>query len=98
MQEGFGTAGQVYSLVCEVVVAGSPTVSWVRNGIEVPADETTGTGTTTVTLTLTFDPLSYEHRGEYTCVGFSNISSPTSANETFIIQVQGKHASQHFYL
>ena len=97
MDDGFDIAGQVYSLVCEVeVIAGSPTVSWVHNGSEVTAGELTGIGTTNVTLTLTFTSLMYEDRGEYTCVGFSNISSPDTANETFTINVHGKHALLHF--
>ena len=98
VDNGFDIAGQVYSLACEVeVLAGSPTVSWVHNGNEVTAADLTGMGTTTVTATLMFNPLSYEDRGEYTCIGFSNISSPDTANETFTINVQGKHALLHSY-
>ena len=88
----------MYSLVCEVVVGvGSPTVSWVHNGSEV-IKGLTETGTTTVTLTLTFNPLSYEHRGKYTCVGFSENSSPNTTTSAFIIDVQGTHALLHFDL
>ena len=98
MDDGFDTAGQMYSLACEVeVTAGSPTVSWVRSGSEVTPDGLTGIGTTIVTATLTFNPLSYEHRGEYTCIGFSNILSPDTANEIFTINVQGKLGLLHTY-
>ena len=83
MDDGSAIPGRVYSLVCEVkVVGGSPTASWVHNGSEVTADGLTGIGTTTVALTLTFNPFSYEHRGEYICVGFSNISSPNTTSST----------------
>ena len=99
VDDGSAIVGRVYSLVCEVeVVGGSPTASWVHNGSEVTADVLTGLGTTTVTLTLTFNPLSHEHKGEYTCVGFSNISSPNTTSSTFTIQVQGKCALLYTFL
>ena len=91
MDDGSAIAGRMYSVVCEVeVVSGSPTASWVHNGSEVTADGLTGIGTATITITLTFNPLGYEHRGEYTCVGFSNISNPNTTSSTFTIHVQGK--------
>ena len=65
---GTNTAGETYSLVCSVTVAGStdtPTITWLDPmDSQVPSDMVSTTGSMS---TLTFTPLSASHAGTYTC-------------------------------
>ncbi len=58
----YPTAGQDYTLTCEVVVGeGTPTLRWTGPGGETILEQS---GTS---LNLTFSPLLTSHGGEYTC-------------------------------
>ena len=96
---GAHVAGEQYSLVCVVtVVGGLPTAFWQHNGENVTNGVTTsGQGTTTVILTLHFNPLTYEHGGLYTCVGFSAFSNPNTS-QSFPFDVQGKQIVIHSFI
>ncbi len=64
------TAGQNYTLTCEVDVGeGTPTLQWTGPGVTT-GEATNGTlmqSGTIFTLTLTFSPLNTSHAGQYTC-------------------------------
>ncbi len=64
------TAGQSYTLTCEVDVGeGTPTLQWTGPAVTT-GEATNGTqmqSGTIFTLTLTFSPLNTSHGGVYTC-------------------------------
>ncbi len=74
------TAGQEYTLTCEVVVGeGTPTIQLTGPGGD-PILEQPGTS-----LDLTFSPLNTSNGGEYTCqstVGVGAVNRTTSTNIT----------------
>ncbi len=76
------TAGQDYTLTCEVVVgAGTPTLRWTGPGGETTFEQSG----TTFTLNLTFSPLNTSNGGEYTCqstVGDGAVNRTASTNIT----------------
>ncbi len=76
------TAGQNYTLTCEVVVGEeTPTLQWTGPGGETILEQS---GTT---LNLTFSPLKTSNGGEYTCqstVGVGEVER--AATSTIIVQ------------
>ncbi len=74
------TAGQDYTLTCEVVVGeGTPTLQWTGPGGETILEQS---GTS---LNLTFSPLNTSNGGEYTCqstVGVGAVKKTASTNIT----------------
>ena len=68
---GSNTAGEMYSLLCEVSVAvGTPNITWLySNGTEVMnGNGITLSLTSDTTYKLTFNPLDYSDVGIYTCI------------------------------
>ncbi len=76
------TAGQDYTLTCEVVVSdGTPTLQWTGPGGETILEQS---GTT---LNLTFSPLNTSNGGEYTCQSTVGVGAVNrSATSTIIVQ------------
>ncbi len=76
------TAGQDYTLTCEVVVGeGTPTLQWTGPGGETILEQP---GTS---LNLTFSPLNASDGGEYTCQSTVGIGAvERTATSTIIVQ------------
>ncbi len=76
------TAGQDYTLTCEVVVGeGTPTLQWTGPGGETILEQP---GTS---LDLTFSPLLTFHGGEYTCQSTVGVGAVNrTATSTIIVQ------------
>uniref|UniRef100_W5M7X2 Ig-like domain-containing protein n=1 Tax=Lepisosteus oculatus TaxID=7918 RepID=W5M7X2_LEPOC len=65
------TEGQAVNLTCKTsCTLSDPTFTWYRNGLLLPAQ--------TPSSPLTFNPVSYEHDGSYSCTarGYDNLPSP----------------------
>ena len=92
---GMNTAGETYSLVCTVTVAGStdrPTITWVDPmNSTVPSDLINTTGNTN---TLTFNPLSVSHAGNYTCRAMVGELAGEEVS-TVIVNVPGSYACMY---
>ena len=68
---GSNTAGEMYSLLCEVSVPiGTPKITWLySNGTEIMnGDGITLSLTSDTTYKLNFNPLDYSDVGIYTCI------------------------------
>ncbi len=76
------TAGQDYTLTCEVVVGErTPTLQWTGPGGETILEQP---GTS---LSLTFSPLLTSHGGEYTCQSTVGVGAVNrTAMSTIIVQ------------
>ncbi len=76
------TAGQDYTLTCEVVVSeGTPTLQWTGPGGETILEQS---GTS---LDLTFSPLNTSNGGEYTCRSIVGVGAvERTAMSTIIVQ------------
>ena len=81
---GSNTAGEMYSLLCEVSVAvGTPDITWLySNGTELMnGNGITLSLTSDKTYKLTFNPLDYSDVGVYTCI--ANITIDIHATVIF---------------
>ena len=95
---GSNTAGEMYSLLCEVSVPiGTPNITWLySNGTEVM----NGNGITLslksdTTYKLTFNPLDYSDVGIYTCIANITVVHATgifngSSNNSNTVSVRSK--------
>ena len=72
IDSGISTAGQMYTLTCNVDVPGTSSIQWqYSNGSNV----TTGDGITVSVGVLTFNPLRTSHGREYTCQAMAEMTS-----------------------
>ena len=81
---GSNTAGEMYSLLCEVSVAiGTPNITWLySNGTAVMnGNGITLSLTSDTTYKLTFNPLEYSDVGIYTCI--ANITIDVNIDNIF---------------
>ena len=81
---GSNTAGEMYSLLCEVSVAvGTPNITWLySNGSEIiNGNGITLSLTSDTTYKLTFNPLDYSDVGVYTCI--ANITIDVNIDNIF---------------
>ena len=90
---GSNTAGEMYSLLCEVSVAvGTPNITWLySNGTEVMnGNGITLSLTSDTTYKLTFNPLEYSDVGVYTCI--ANITVDVDTVDTDIFEGSGSNS------
>ena len=84
---GTATAGEIYSLVCTVIVSGSatpePNITWMPQLVS-QATVSNLNSAGNYSSTLTFNPLAASHAGTYTCQAVVNGMMRTSSKDVIV--------------